>query len=103
MRDEREYRRELRSYVFGLASASLLTVFSFVVVAAHLFPVVTTLWCLAAFAIVQVVCHFRFFLHIDLSKSKRDDLQLILFSTLIVILMVGGTIWILSNQKMRMM
>ena len=103
MRDEREYRRELSSYLFGLASASLLTAFAFALVAAHLFPVITTLWCVAAFALVQVVCHFRFFLHIDLSKSKRDDLQLILFSSLIVILMVGGTIWIIGNQKMRMM
>ncbi len=103
MRDEREYRRELRSYGLGLASASLLTVLAFALVAMHLLPVITTLWCVAALALVQVICHFRFFLHIDLSKSKRDDLQLILFSSLIVIVMVGGTIWIISNQKMRMM
>ncbi len=32
------------------------------------------------------------FLHIDLRRSHRDDLQLILFSTLIVCLMVGGTL-----------
>ena len=102
-RDEREYRRELRSYVVGLASAATLTFVAFILVAEHAFAVITTLWCVAALALTQVVCHFRFFLHIDLSKSKRDDLQLILFSSLIIILMVGGTIWIIGNQKMRMM
>ena len=52
---------------------------------------------------MQVIAHFRFFLHIDLSRSSRDDLQLILFSTMIVILMVGGTIWITINQHQMMM
>ncbi len=61
------------------------------------------LWLIAGSALVQIVVHFRQFLHIDLSRSKRDDLQLIFFSTLIAILMVGGTIWIFYNQQMRMM
>jgi cytochrome o ubiquinol oxidase subunit IV len=55
------------------------------------------------FALLQMVAHFRFFLHITLQKSARDDLQLILFSTSIVLLMVSGTLVILSNLRFRMM
>ncbi len=54
-------------------------------------------------ALVQAVVHFRCFLHIDLSARPRDDLQLILFSTLIIALMVGGTLVVLFNLRMRMM
>jgi len=36
-------------------------------------------------------------------KSARDDLQSILYSTLIVILMVSGTLVILFNLRERMM
>jgi len=54
-------------------------------------------------ALAQVVVHFRFFLHIGLQRSTRDDLQLILFTTLIITLMAGGTIWILENLHHRMM
>ena len=44
-----------------------------------------------------------FLLHIRLRKSARDDLQLILFSALIMILMVSGTLVILFNLRARMM
>jgi cytochrome o ubiquinol oxidase operon protein cyoD len=54
-------------------------------------------------ALLQMIVHFRFFLHISLGRSSRDDLQLILFSTLIVVLMVSGTIVILMNLNERMM
>jgi cytochrome o ubiquinol oxidase operon protein cyoD len=50
-----------------------------------------------------MVVHFRFFLHIRLQKSARGAFQLILFSTLIVILMVSGTLVILFNLRARMM
>ena len=62
-----------------------------------------TLAIVLGLALVQMVVHFRFFLHISFRKSARDDLQLILFSTLIVILMVSGTLVILFNLRARMM
>ncbi len=103
MRKDDEYSSELRSYVIGLALAMGLSALGFVCVGWHLLPRLTLLWIIGVAAILQIVAHFRFFLHIDLSKSKRDDLQLILFSSLIVILMVGGTIWIILNEYDRMM
>ena len=72
-------------------------------VAWHVFPRSWLLLLIAGAALIQIVLQFRLFLHIDLSRSKRDDLQLILFSTLIAVLMVSGTIWIFFNQQMRMM
>lgn len=40
--------------------------------------------------LAQIAAHFRFFLHIDLWKLHRDDLMLIFFTALIILLMVGG-------------
>lgn len=95
--------RELRDYVWGLVSALALTGFAFAVVAwAHWTPGHSFL-AIGAAAVLQLVAQFRFFLHIDLRKSHRDDLQLILFSGLIIALMAGGTLWIIYNQYMRMM
>jgi cytochrome o ubiquinol oxidase operon protein cyoD len=45
----------------------------------------------------------RCFLHISLKQSARSDLQLILFSTLIIILIVGGTLIVVLDQNARMM
>ncbi len=100
---EDDYGSELRSYLAGLGLALLLSALPFASVAWHIFPRNSLLWLIACAALIQIVGQFRFFLHIDLSRSKRDDLQLILFSTLVAALMVSGTIWIFYNQQMRMM
>ena len=103
MNERDEHRAELRGYISGLVLALGLSAIPFGAVALGIVGRGALLWIIGGCALVQVVVHFRLFLHIDLSKSKRDDLQLILFSFLIVVLMAGGTIWILANQHGRMM
>ncbi len=103
MNTDREMRTDLATYAAGFVLAVLLTSAAFAAVAFGHLSRNTRYAVIAATGLAQVLVHFRCFLHIDLSKSKRDDLQLILFSTLIVLIMVSGTIWILGNQKMRMM
>ena len=46
---------------------------------------------------------FPLFFACHAEGSARDDLQLILFSTLIMLLMVGGTLVVLFNLQLRMM
>ncbi|MBR0553013.1 cytochrome o ubiquinol oxidase subunit IV [Stakelama marina] len=97
-------RHEITTYVIGYVAALVLTGAAFGAVHWHWFAdTTTTLAVVFGLALVQIIVHFRFFLHISFSRSARDDLQLILFSTLIVALMVGGTIVILLNLRARMM
>ena len=96
-------RDEIRSYAIGYGLALTLTGAAFATLRWPSFASTTTLAVVLGLALVQMVVHFRFFLHISLRKSARDDLQLILFSTLIVILMVAGTLIILFNLRARMM
>ncbi len=103
MNQKQEYARELQSYIVGFGLALGLSIVPFALVAWGGVERVTSLWIIAAFALVQIIVHFRFFLHIDLSGQKREDLQLILFSALLFALMAGGTIWIMYNLHMRMM
>jgi len=97
-----ERRQELHGYMIGLVSAILLSAIPFAGVMLGLLSPAALIWVIAVAGLVQVIVHFRFFLHIDLSRSHRDDLQLILFSLLIVVLMVGGTLWVLTNQRHMM-
>lgn len=94
-------RRDLRSYVWGIALALLLTLVPFALVHWAGVPRFTLLIVIGAFALVQMIVHFRFFLHISF-REKREDLQLILFSTLVLIVMVGGTVWIMGSLALRM-
>lgn len=98
-----QYRRELRSYVIGLAAALVLTAVSFALVAYPGLPRLAALAVIGTLAFLQIAVHFRFFLHVDLSRQKREDLQLILFSGLILAIMASGTIWIMANLHGRML
>ncbi|WP_419831032.1 cytochrome o ubiquinol oxidase subunit IV [Methylobacterium sp.] len=96
-------RSDLVNYGVGYLIALLLTGTAFAVVTWGWATGTTALTIVFGLALIQAVVHFRYFLHIDLRRSHRDDLQLILFSTLIVCLMVGGTLVVLLNLRMRMM
>jgi cytochrome o ubiquinol oxidase operon protein cyoD len=96
-----EERKEFHSYVWGIALALVLTLMPFALVHWAAIPRFPLLIVIGAFALVQMLVHFRFFLHIGF-KQKREDLQLILFSTLLLTIMVAGTIWIMASLALRM-
>lgn len=98
-----EARREMRSYFAGFALALLLTAAAFGLAAFRLLSGTPLMLTIGVLALVQIAVHFRFFLHIDLSRQKREDLQLILFTGLLILIMVAGSLWILTNLDSRMM
>ncbi|MBW4047626.1 MAG: cytochrome-c oxidase [Proteobacteria bacterium] len=97
------YRRDLLAYGLGLLSALLLTAAAFALVQWPTFSTNGLLTGIYVLGLLQIIAHFRFFLHIGWTKSKREDLQLLLFSSLIILLMVAGTVAVLANLRMRMM
>ncbi len=103
MTSPRTEHRETMTYVFGYGIALLLTCTAFDLVYFHLLDGRQAFYTVLGLGVVQMVVHFRCFLHIDLRRSARADLQLILFSSLIIALMVGGTLVILLNLQQRMM
>ena len=98
-----EERSEMQSYRIGLILAVLLSAVPFALVWAGGLPRSAIMATIAVAALAQVVVQFRYFLHIDLSRQKREDLQLILFSALVLLLVVGGTVWVMADLGQRMM
>jgi cytochrome o ubiquinol oxidase operon protein cyoD len=97
-----EFWRELRSYLYGILLAFALTGVPFALVYWSAIPRYWIFVAIGVLGVIQVAVHFRFFLHIDPPRQKRDDLHLMLFSALILTMMTGGTIWILANLAVRM-
>jgi cytochrome o ubiquinol oxidase operon protein cyoD len=96
-----EERNDFRSYVWGIGLALLLTVVPFALVRWVAMSRGSLLIVIGVFALAQMLVHLRFFLHIGF-KKKREDLQLIVFSALLLTIMVAGTIWIMASLAMRM-
>jgi len=102
MSDNPQKRHEAMSYLLGLALALVLTLPIFAMVAWDLASRGTILWVTAGAAVIQMAVRLRFFLHIRLKGQTREDLHLILFTTLILALMGFGTIWLLWDLHARM-
>ena len=92
----------LRSYLTGFALAVILTVIPFGLVATKALPASLTLAIIAVAAIIQVLVHLRYFLHLDLKSTPRENLLAIAFAAILIVIMVGGSFWIMMDLHHRM-
>jgi cytochrome o ubiquinol oxidase operon protein cyoD len=92
-----------RSYATGFILAIVLTVLAFALVMSGVLSRSATLFCIFGAAIVQMLVHLHYFLHLDRSSAARWNVFALLFTLLILIIFVGGTIWIMYNLSYRMM
>lgn len=103
MSSPRLERAETLTYVVGYALAATLTFISFGLIWLQILPGREAFYVVLGLAAAQALVHFRCFLHIDLRRNSRQDLQILLFSALIISLMVAGTLVVLFNLYSRMM
>jgi cytochrome o ubiquinol oxidase operon protein cyoD len=95
--------RTMRPYIIGIIAALILTAIPFGLVFTGALPRETTLVIIAAFAVVQILVHLRFFLHIGIAATPRENLVALAFAGVIIFLMVGGSLWIMFDLYHRMM
>jgi cytochrome o ubiquinol oxidase operon protein cyoD len=97
-----EARAEARRYTVGALLSAGLTALAFWVAAEPALPRGTMMAVTGLAALVQVAVQLRCFLHLGWRNQKREDLQLILFSALLLAIMAGGTLWIMASLAARM-
>jgi cytochrome o ubiquinol oxidase operon protein cyoD len=92
-----------RSYNTGFILSIILTVIPFALVMHPVLPRATTLLIALVFAVVQVVVHLVYFLH--MSRSSEDGWNLIsfVFTLVILFIIVGLSVWIIWSMHYNMM
>lgn len=95
-----EKTKEFHHYLIGFALATILTIIPFTLVATV--GGTGSYFVLVICAILQLIVHLRFFLHLSFKGQQREDLQLVLFTGLILFIMIGGSIWVLGDLYTRM-
>ena len=95
-------RRDFTRYLVGLAGAVVLTAIPFWMVLGDVADHAVKMAVIAICAVAQVIVQLYCFLHVDFSRRRREDLLLVLFTALILILLIGGTIWIMTSLSYRM-
>ena len=93
----------VRAYAIGLGLAGLLTVVSFVVSDTNLVWRPSIPIALFVLAIAQMGVHLVFFLHITTGPDNTNNALALAFGVLIVMLVFGGSLWIMQHLNTNMM
>ena len=60
------------------------------------------MYVIAAAAVLQILVHLRFFLHLNFTTTPKENLLAIAFTSVLLFLMVGGSLWIMIDLHSRM-
>jgi cytochrome o ubiquinol oxidase operon protein cyoD len=90
-------------YLVGLGLAILLTATSFFIAGTDLVWQPSIPVALVVLAIAQMGVHLVFFLHITTGSDNTNNVLALAFGVLIVILLMGGSLWIMANLNHNMM
>jgi cytochrome o ubiquinol oxidase operon protein cyoD len=90
-------------YLTGLGLAILLTAASFFVAGTDLVWQPSIPVALVVLAIAQMGVHLVFFLHITTGPDNTNNVLALAFGMLIVLLVIGGSLWIMANLNHNMM
>lgn len=97
------------SYSIGYVLSLVLTLVAFLLVGKHInsdeagqSTGVLMLW-ISALAIAQLLIQLLFFLHLHQEKKPRWNLMAFQFMVLVVVIIVGGSLWIMHNLDYNMM
>jgi cytochrome o ubiquinol oxidase subunit IV len=91
------------SYLVGLGLATLLTVVSFFISGTTLVWGPSIPVALVVLAIAQMGVHLVFFLNITTGPDNVNNVMALAFGVLIVLLLLGGSLWIMAHMNHNMM
>jgi cytochrome o ubiquinol oxidase operon protein cyoD len=91
-----------RTYLAGLGLALILTAIPFALVYFKLLGGSAVFAVIAVAAVAQIVVHLRYFLHLSLTETPRENLLALAFASTLIFIMVGGSLWIMFDLHPRM-
>jgi cytochrome o ubiquinol oxidase operon protein cyoD len=87
----------LKAYAIGFVLSLILTAIPFGFVIYGTLSQTTTIVAIFSAAVVQILVHLHYFLHLNASSEARWNVLALLFSVLIMGLIIGGTLWIMYH------
>jgi cytochrome o ubiquinol oxidase operon protein cyoD len=91
-----------RTYITGFILAVLLTAMAFSFVMIEGLSNSVAISGILITAVIQMLVHLHFFLHLDRSSANRWNILSLVFTVLLLIIFIGGTIWVMFTLNQRM-
>ncbi|MGP1939544.1 MAG: cytochrome o ubiquinol oxidase subunit IV [Arsenophonus sp. ET-DL9-MAG3] len=92
-----------KTYLIGFILSLILTVIPFLIVMNNTISYYATLWIIISAAIIQILVHLIYFLHMNASLNGNWNLIAFLFTILIISIIVIGSLWIMYHININMM
>jgi len=93
-----------RSYLTGFALSVVLTAIPFgLVMGGWIANVQVVIGICMALALVQIVVHMIYFLHMNSKSESGWTLMALIFTIIIVVIALAGTLWVMFHMNLNMM
>ena len=91
-----------RMYVSGFVASIVLTLTAYLLVVHHALSRRLLIGTVVALALTQFLVQVVFFLHLGRETKPRWKLAVFLFMTMVVLILVFDSLWIMTNLNYRM-
>lgn len=92
----------LKSYVIGFCLSIILTIIPFALVMTAALPVLYIVIAILIFAILQIMVHVVFFLHLHIASSQYWNWTALIYTVILIAIIVGASIWIMYHLNLNM-
>jgi cytochrome o ubiquinol oxidase subunit IV len=97
------WNRSFKPVFLGFISSLVLVLSAYRIVTHHDFAAFSLTLSIFSIAILQVLLQLFFFLHLGLESKPRWGMVTFLFTALVILVVMGGTLWIMSNLNYNLM
>jgi cytochrome o ubiquinol oxidase operon protein cyoD len=102
--DSGSHHGSFRDYLIGFGLSIVLTAIPFWIVIDNVFrePKVAAI-VLMAFAVVQIVVHMVYFLHMNSKSEGGWTMLALIFTSILVVIALTGSLWVMNHLDSNMM
>ncbi|HJV51872.1 MAG TPA: cytochrome o ubiquinol oxidase subunit IV [Noviherbaspirillum sp.] len=102
--DDHADHGSLKSYAIGFVLSVILTAIPFWLVMGKVFDKSsTTALVVLGFAVVQIVVHMIYFLHMNTKSEGGWNMLALIFTVVLVVIVLSGSIWVMYHLNHNMM
>ncbi len=99
-----EHHGSVRGYLTGFVLAAILTVIPFWLVMGDVIASrEVAIFVILALAVIQIFVHIVYFLHLDTRSEGGWNMMAFIFSAVLVIIVLGASIWVMYTENKLMM
>lgn len=93
----------MRDYVIGFVLSVILTAIPFWLVMTRPLDAGATAAIILVFAVVQIIVHMVYFLHMTPKAESGWSLTSLVFTVIVVVIMLAGSLWVMHHLNTNMM